>query len=193
MIRQLRHESDINLRLDGVVLVVSPIILKVVFESLRHVLWQRTTLIEMSEKAEPFREILTVFIISSYTLKIHQNVNELTHDVRECGNTDEKDESCHDTLNFTLRVEISKTNGRQGREGKVDYNDKVLPLSLVTEPIFIIESELWLCCIQVSGMLSDDIPERAKEVTEDQNEENEAEDSEDVHDIDLVHNLIVII
>lgn len=42
-------------------------------------------------------------------------------------------------------------------------------------------------------MLGDDVPEGTKEVGEDQDEKNQAEDTEDVHDIDLVHNLVIII
>ena len=42
-------------------------------------------------------------------------------------------------------------------------------------------------------MLGDDIPEGTKEVGEDQDEKYQAENTEDVHDIDLVHNLVIII
>ena len=42
-------------------------------------------------------------------------------------------------------------------------------------------------------MLGDDVPESAQEVREDQDEKYKAEDTEDVHDIDLVHDLVVII
>ena len=42
-------------------------------------------------------------------------------------------------------------------------------------------------------MLGDDIPEGAKEVAENQDEKYEAEHSEDVHEVDLVHDLIVIL
>ena len=42
-------------------------------------------------------------------------------------------------------------------------------------------------------MLGDDVPEGTQEIGEDQDEKYEAEDTEDVHDIDLIHNLVVII
>ena len=42
-------------------------------------------------------------------------------------------------------------------------------------------------------MLGDDVPEGTQEVGEDQDEKYEAEDTEDVHDIDLVHDLVIVI
>lgn len=42
-------------------------------------------------------------------------------------------------------------------------------------------------------MLCDDVPEGAKEVTEDQDEENETEHTEDIHEVDLIHDLVVVL
>ena len=42
-------------------------------------------------------------------------------------------------------------------------------------------------------MLRDDVPERTEEVTENQDEEDKAEDTENVHDVDLVHDLVVVV
>ena len=42
-------------------------------------------------------------------------------------------------------------------------------------------------------MLGDDVPEGAQEVGENQDEKHKAENTEDVHDIDLIHNLVIVI
>lgn len=110
VVRQLSHESHIDLRFDRVVLVVGPVVFEVSLESLGHLLRQRTTSVEMSEKSEPFGKVLTVFVVSGNTLQVHQNVNELTHDVGETSNTDKKDKCRHDSFNFTLRVVVTETD-----------------------------------------------------------------------------------
>lgn len=42
-------------------------------------------------------------------------------------------------------------------------------------------------------MFRNDKPDSADEVRQDEDEENKAEDSEDVHEVDLVHNLVVVL
>jgi len=51
---QLFHETLVLLRLDGVVLVVLPVVLEVDLKPLGHVLWKRAVLVEMSEETKPF-------------------------------------------------------------------------------------------------------------------------------------------
>ena len=68
-----------------------------------------------------------------------------------------------------------------------------MPISPVCHIVLIIEGELRLFGVLVGRMLCDDVPEGAEEVTEDEDEEDETEDAEDVHEVDLLHNLVVII
>lgn len=54
MIGQLSHETNINLRFDGIVLVICPIILKVAFKTFGHLFREWAASVEMSKEAEPF-------------------------------------------------------------------------------------------------------------------------------------------
>ena len=142
MIRKLCHESLINLALDGVVLVVGPVVFKVALESLGHLLGQWARPVEMSEETEPLRQVFAILVVCSHILQIHQDVNELTHDVGEAGNTDKEDEGSYDSLDLTLGVVITETDGRQGSKGEIDDDDEILPVSLGIEFVFVIEGKL---------------------------------------------------
>ena len=54
MIGQFSHETNIDLRFDGIVLVICPIILKVAFKSFGHLFGEWATSVEVSKEAEPF-------------------------------------------------------------------------------------------------------------------------------------------
>ena len=78
---QLIHKSLILLRLNGVVFVILPVILKIDLKVLCHFLWKRLVVVEMSQKSKPLGEVLRVLILGSNCLEVHQDLNELTHDV----------------------------------------------------------------------------------------------------------------
>ena len=123
MIGQLSHETNIDLRFDGIVLVICPIILKVAFKALGHLFREWAASVEMSKEAEPFRQVLTVLIVSRHILQVHEDIDELTHDVRETGDTDQQNESRHNSFDLTLRVIITETYSGKRREGKIDHNN----------------------------------------------------------------------
>ena len=78
---QLIHKSLILLGLNGVVFVILPVILKIDLKVLCHFLWKRLVVVEMSQKSKPLGEVLRVLILGSNCLEVHQDLNELTHDV----------------------------------------------------------------------------------------------------------------
>jgi len=87
MIGQLCHKSHIDGGLDGVILVISPVVLKVALKSLSHLLGQRAASVEMGKQTQPLGEVLTIFIVSGNVLQVHENVDKLTHDVGEASHT----------------------------------------------------------------------------------------------------------
>ena len=192
MIRQFRHEPLIDLLLNRVVFVIRPIVLEISLESLSHLFGQWATPVEVSEQTKPFGQIFAVLVVCGHVLQVHQNVNELTHNVSEASDTNEKDKGRNDTLNLTLGIVVTETDSRQRCEGKIDNDDQILPVAFVFQSIFIVKSELLRICLQICCMLRDDEPDRPDEVRENQDEENETEDSEDVHQVDLIHDLIVV-
>lgn len=88
VIWQFGHESHVNLRLDGIILIVRPIVLEVSLEPLGHLLGQWAAPVEVSEETQPLGEVLTVLIIRRHVLQVHEDVNELAHDVGEASDTD---------------------------------------------------------------------------------------------------------
>ena len=54
MVGQLSHETNIDLRFDGIVLVIGPIILKIAFKALGHFFGKRAASVEVSKETEPF-------------------------------------------------------------------------------------------------------------------------------------------
>jgi len=110
VIWQLRHKTHINLRLNSIILVISPIVLKVPLKALGHLLGQRAAPIEMSEETKPFGKVLTIFVVSGHILKVHENINELAHDVREASDADQENEGRDDTLDLTLGIIVTETH-----------------------------------------------------------------------------------
>ena len=116
----------------------------------------------------------------------------MAHDVREACNAYKQDESCHNALDLTLGIVVTKTHSRQSRKCEIHNDNQVLPVGFFSEAVFIVEGELRFYSIQVSRVLCDDVPESSKEIAEDQDEEDESEDTEDVHEVDLVHDFVVV-
>ena len=58
VVGQLIHETLIISRLDGVVLVILPVVFEVQLKLLGHVLWQWLVVVEMSQESKPLGEIL---------------------------------------------------------------------------------------------------------------------------------------
>jgi hypothetical protein len=54
MLRELLHETHIFFRLNGVVFVMLPVVLKILLKSLCHLLRKRTILVKMGEETQPF-------------------------------------------------------------------------------------------------------------------------------------------
>ena len=54
VVGKLSHETNVDLRFDGIVLVVSPIILKIAFKALGHLFREWAASVEVSKEAEPF-------------------------------------------------------------------------------------------------------------------------------------------
>ena len=123
MIGQLSHETNIDLRFDGIVLVICPVILKVAFKALGHLFGERAATIEVSKEAEPFRQVLTVLIVSCHILQVHKDIDELAHDVGETGDTNQQNESGHNSFDLTLWVIITETDSGQRGEGEIDHDD----------------------------------------------------------------------
>ena len=110
MIGQLSHETYIDLRFDGIVLVVCPVILKIAFKALGHLFGEWAATVEVSKETEPFRQVLTVLIVSCNILQVHKDIDELAHDVGETGDTNQKNESGHNSFDLALWVIITKTD-----------------------------------------------------------------------------------
>ena len=123
-------------------------------------------------------------------MQIHQDFNELTHDVWEAGNTDKQNDCGEYSLQFTLRVVVTKTDCWQSGEDEVDHDDQPLRIILLLESIVVIESKLR--CI-ICGDLGHDVPDGSQEVRQDQNENDQTDDSEDVHEDNLVHNSVIVL
>ena len=87
MVGQLSHETNIDLRFDGIVLVIGPIILKIAFKALGHLFRERAATVEVCKESEPFRQVLTVLIVSRHILQVHEDIDELAHDVGEASDT----------------------------------------------------------------------------------------------------------
>ena len=146
----------------------------------------------MSEQAEPLGQILAILVVSCHVLEVHQDVDELAHDVGEAGDADEQNESCHDSLDLTLGIVVTKTDSGQCGEGEVNHNDQVLPVAFLVELVLVVEGELGRLRVQVGRVFRDDEPDGADEVRQDQDKKDQAEDAEDVHEIDLVHDLVIV-
>ena len=123
MVRQLSHETNIDLRFDGIVLVVSPIILKIAFKALGHLFRERAATIKVCKEAQPFRQVFTVLVVSRHILQIHEDIDELAHDVGETSDTYQQNESCHNSFDLTLGVIVTKADSRQRGESEVDHDD----------------------------------------------------------------------
>ena len=87
-----------------------PVVLKVLFKLLGHIFGQGPILVEVSKQSKPFAKVLRIFVVSGNLLEVHQDFNELTHDVGETSHSNQQDEGCNDALSLRLRVVISKTN-----------------------------------------------------------------------------------
>ena len=68
-----------------------------------------------------------------------------------------------------------------------------MPVSLFLQLVLVVEGELLRVSIQVSRVLRNDEPDGADEVRQDEDEKDESEHSEDVHEVDLVHDLVVVL
>lgn len=97
---QFIHKSPVLLGLNGIVLVILPVVFKVDFELFGHLFGKGSIAVEMSQKSKPLGEVLRVFIFSRYCLQVHQDLNELTHDVREASHTDKQDDGGNDSLDL---------------------------------------------------------------------------------------------
>ena len=189
VIGKLVHESLIFGWLNRIVLIVLPVVLEIVFKAFGHLARQGPIFVKMGQKSEPFWQIFAVFIISGHRLQIHQNFDKLAHNVRECGDTDKQNKCGHETLNFWFRVKIAEADRRQGREGKIDDNNQILPLVIWRQIILVVEGELIVARCRVLG---NDEPDCADEVGEHEDEDNEAKNAEDIHNIDLLHDFVIV-
>lgn len=112
------------------------------------------------------------------------------HDVGEARNPDDQNEGHDDTLDLTLRIEVSKTNGRHRCEHEVDNDRGILKVCELTKTIHIVESVL---IIGSRRVLRHDEPHGAKEVSQEQDENDEAEDLKAFDQDDLMHDLVVVV
>jgi hypothetical protein len=125
-------------------------------------------------------------------LKVHQDFNELTHDVREARDTTKQDECGDDSFDLTLWMVVTKTHRGEGRECEVHNDGQLSEVRLLTELVDVVESSLVGVVLVLSEKLADEKPERSEEVGQNQNDDDQTQHSEDVHDLDLQQNHVVV-
>lgn len=94
-----------------------------------------------------------------------KDIDEVTHDITENGDTDEQDECAEDTLRVRSRMVVTKTNSRESSKGIVHHHNHVLNIRIIFE-IKMVNEALVLVnrgwCDQ--GNLAEDEPDHADKV-----------------------------
>lgn len=100
MLGELFHISLVLRRLDGVVLVVEPVVVKIGLDAFSQILLERSILIKVGKESEELTELLRFFVVSRDLLEVHEDLDKLTHDVGEAGDTDEQNKGRDNSLRF---------------------------------------------------------------------------------------------
>ena len=112
------------------------------------------------------------------------------HDVGEAGDTDEENEGGYGAFEFRFGVVVAKAHRGQGREREVQHDNQVLSCRLVLQIIVVVEGKRGR---RFACVLRYDKPQSADEVGEQEDDEHRAEHSEYIHDLELHHNLVIIL
>lgn len=122
----LRENSEVLLRDEGLVLVVLPLVLHVRFDLGLEALVHRGPAVEVLHRAEEQEEVLFFFQVLVDFVDLRNHLDELIHNVGENGDAEEEEQRPQKHLDLSLWAEVAEADGRQRREGEVYDFDHLL-------------------------------------------------------------------
>ena len=112
-----------------------------------------------------------------------ENVDEISHDVRENGDTGEEYDGTEQTLRVASRVEVAKADGRQCSECIVDHEDRLFVDGVVIDAE--LQDETVVLAILIGWQkreLTENVPDHTDVVADGEDDEHEAYRPEAVAD-----------
>lgn len=103
-----------NLRrvIDGLVSIIRPSVVEVLLDLFFQSEVDWNVVIEVLDKSEELCKFVTFIELCIQLLELFQDCDKDAHNVGEDGNSKEKNEGAKESLDVTLRMEISESNGR---------------------------------------------------------------------------------
>lgn len=135
---QLPEKVQILFKDEGLVVVVGPLVLKMLLNSLLKVFVNPLFIVKVLDGTEKLGEVLRIIEVLSDPPEGVKNVGEIVHDQSENDHTGKQNYRAKDPLWVGPWVKVSKANSREGSKSIVNTNDQDF------FRIFVIDSKVWL-------------------------------------------------
>lgn len=192
-LRQLLEDCHVLLALEGYHAIVLPSEVEQLLNLCHQLLIHRLAVIKSLYKSEELAELISLVQVFVKGLDSIQNLNKLSHNVREDGDPNQENSHEHQPFEVTLGVVVSKSNRCQRGLCKVHHNQYLSELVFFPNVIVVPESDnifcllseitavrLFLVCVDIVFIHSVDlILELSHDQEQDANEETDVEKNDD--------------